>query len=95
MKLDQRVKDGYKIFTPYDTDEANEYVGSEGFFTNDITAFHDFNYNCDRIAYGRLNKINDNGIYPFYINGRDSFNFFIPAEFTDIKVLEIKFKEIK
>ena len=42
-----------------------------------------------------LKKNNDIGIYPFYTNGRELFNFFIPAEFADIKVLEIKFKEIK
>ena len=95
MKLDPRIKQGCRPFTMFDTDAAKEFIGKQGFFTNDITAFHDFNYNCNKIAYGILKTINDIGIYPFYTNGRELFNFFIPAEFADIKVLEIKFKEIK
>ena len=96
MKLDPRIKQGCKPFTMFDTDAQKSSSGNKDFFTNDITAFHDFNYNCNKIAYGILKKINDIGIYSFYTNGKRVIRiFFITQNLQILKFLEIKFKEIK
>lgn len=92
MKFDQRIKQGCKPFTMFDTDAAKEFIGKKGFFTNDLDVFHDLNANTWRIGFGTLKKVNDIINIPFFINQRYGMKYFLPLEYTEgINVLEIKF----
>lgn len=82
MKLDNKVKDNYKIFTCFDTEQVKQYVDSKGYFTNDMG---DFKYLND-CYYGTLNVVDNNSSRP-YLNKDFSryFNFFLPEEFVKQK----------
>ena len=92
MKLDPRIKQGCKPFTMFDTDAAKEFIGKQGFFTNDLDVFYDMNGNAWRIGFGTLKKVSDNVNAPFFVNQRDGLKYFLPLEYTEgIDVLEIGF----
>ena len=92
MKLDPRIKQGCKPFTMFDTDAAKEFIGKQGFFTNDLDVFHDLDANAWRIGFGTLKKVSDNVNVPFFFNQRDGLKYFLPLEYTDgINVIEIGF----
>ena len=94
MKFDPRIKKGCRPFTMFDTDAAKEFIGKQGFFTNDLDVFHDLNYNAWRIGFGTLKKVSDNVNAPFFVNQRDGLKYFLPLEYTEgIDVVEMKFKE--
>ena len=46
MKLDSRIIDGKKPLTCFDSDEAKQFIGQEGYFSNDKTDFQDLNDAC-------------------------------------------------
>ena len=90
MKFDPRIKKGCRPFTMFDTDAAKEFIGKQGFFTNDLDVFHGLNANA--IGFGTLKKVNDIINAPFFINQRYGLKYFLPLEYTEgINVLEIKF----
>lgn len=82
MKLDNKVKEDYKIFTCFDTEQAKQYVDSKGYFTNDMDEYRCLN-DC---YYGTLNVVDNNSSGP-YLNKDFSryFNFFLPEEFVKQK----------
>ena len=77
MKIDNKVKDNYKIFTCFDTEQAKQYVDTKGYFTNDIGDFK----NLDDCYYGTLNVV-DNNSSRSYLNKDFSryFEFFLPKD---------------
>lgn len=82
MKLDNKVKDNYKIFTCFDTEQAKQYVDAKGYFVNDMDEYR----RLDDCYYGTLNVVDNNGSRP-YLN-KDVpryFNFFLPEEFVKQK----------
>lgn len=89
MKLDNKVKDDYKIFTCFDTEQVKQYVDSKGYFTNDMG---DFKYLND-CYYGTLNVVDNNSSRP-YLNKDFSryFGFFLPEEFVKGKQVKKKFR---
>lgn len=94
MKLDQRIKQGCRPFTMFDTDAAKEFIGKQGFFHDQLDVFHDLNANAWRIGFGTLKKVSDNVNAPFFFNQRDGLKYFLPLEYTEgIDVVEMKFKE--
>ena len=89
MKLDNKVKEDYKIFTCFDTEQAKQYVDSKGYFTNDMDE-----YRClDDCYYGTLNVVDNNSSGP-YLNKDFSryFNFFLPEEFVKQKQAKKKYR---
>lgn len=89
MKLDNKVKEDYKIFTCFDTEQAKQYVDSKGYFTNDMG---DFKYLND-CYYGTLNVV-DNNSSRSYLN-KDVpmyFGFFLPEEFVNGKQAKKKYR---
>ena len=46
MKLDSRIIEGKKPLTCFDCDEAKQFIGQEGYFSNDKTDFQDLNDAC-------------------------------------------------
>ena len=43
MKLDPRIIEGKKPLTCFDTEMAKQFIGKEGFFTNELNKFSDLN----------------------------------------------------
>lgn len=82
MEIDNKVKNNYRIFTCFDTEQAKQYVDTKGYFTNDID---DFN-NLDDCYDGTLNVVYDNSSRPF-LNKDFSryFGFFLPEKFVKEK----------
>lgn len=92
MKIDNKVKDNYKIFTCFDTEQAKQYVDTKGYFVNDVDE-----YRClDDCYYGTLNVVDNNSSRP-YLN-RDVpryFGFFLPEEFVKQKQAKKKYRPYK
>lgn len=44
MKLDSRIIDGKKPLTCFDSDEAKQFIGQNGFFSDCATSFMDLNH---------------------------------------------------
>ena len=79
MKLDSKIINGKKPLTPFDTEEAKNYIGKECYFTNDISKF-----SCitDALAKGALTSVKDNN-EPYQHKGiLSEFNsaFILPCE---------------
>lgn len=89
MKLDNKVKEDYIIFSCFGTEQAKQYVDTKGYFTNDIGDFS----NLDDCYYGTLNVVDDNSSRS-YLN-KDVplyFNFFLPEEFVKEKQVKKKYR---
>lgn len=78
MKMDERIIDGARPFTQYDTDKAKEYLNKECYFSDHLNYFVDVKRYC---SVGKLVDIIDNGEFPFKIADHDSFYAFcLPCE---------------
>lgn len=83
MKIDNKVKEDYKIFTCFDTEQAKQYVDTMGYFTDDISDFNNFLDDC---YYDRLDGVDDNSSRPFFNKYLSKyFTFFLPEEFVKQK----------
>ena len=82
MKLDNKVKEDYIIFSCFGTEQAKQYVDTKGYFTNDIGDFNNLN-DC---YYGTLNVV-DNNSSRSYLNKDFSryFGFFLPEAYVKQK----------
>ena len=75
MNLDSRIIDK-KIFDSFEIEEAEKYLGKEGYFANSNEMFS----NLDNCIFGKLEEINDD-IKPYsdsYLN----YRYFLPNEFV-------------
>lgn len=82
MKLDSRIKQGKRPLTPFDIDEAREYVGKDCYFSNDITSFA----YLGSLNKGELTSVGDDEINPYkHIGERSSYatNFILPCEWVE------------
>jgi hypothetical protein len=85
MRLDPRIKSLSDILTCFDIEEAKQYIGQKGYFSDDIE-----HYRClDSAKYGILTEIRDSH-YQFK-EDNNSWRFFIPES----KLLEVKKKEFR
>lgn len=79
MELDKRIINDYKIYTCFDVEKAEQYIGKYGYFSDTP---EDFN-NITNCAYGILGDIDDNSSYT-YLYKDDSTNckyrLFLPEE---------------
>ena len=89
MKLDNKVKEDYIIFSCFGTEQAKQYVDCKGYFTNDIGDFS----NLDDCYYGTLNVV-DNNSSRSYLNKDFSryFGFFLPEKFVKQKQAKKKYR---
>lgn len=77
MKLDKRIDDKRaKLMTCFNTDEAKQYVGQQGYFAEKIHAYQ----NLDKTRFGTLARVDDDEV-PFKTD-RFFYQFFLPAEFV-------------
>lgn len=80
MKLDPRINNGKKPLTCFDTEEAKQFRGEQGYFSDSVTDFT----NLDNISKAILCMVNDNDWnYPFIAPspvGRA--RYFLPEKWT-------------
>ena len=89
MELDKKIKSNYKIFICFDTEKAKKYIGTQGYFTNDMSYFH----NLDDCYKGTLSVVDNNSSRP-YLNADVSryFESFLPEEFVKQKEVKKKYR---
>lgn len=76
MEKDSRIIG--KVFNVYDTQEAEKYVGSKGFFLDDDFYLRNLD-NCAGIRIGTLLAVKPATNYPYNIDGSPcDYSFFIP-----------------
>lgn len=91
MNLDKRIKDRSHIFDCFSIDEAKQYIGQKGYFTDFIENYQ----NLVNICYGTLIEIKDDG-YAFKCEvAADYWRFFIPESFLKPKSKEQENEDLK
>lgn len=76
MNLDSRIINK-KIFDSFGIEEAEKYLGKEGYFANSNEIFS----NLDNCIFGKLEEINDD-IKP-YCDSYLNYRYFLPKEFVN------------
>lgn len=93
MKLDSRIIDGKKPLTCFDTEEAKQFIGQEGYFSNKKVYFKDLNDTCRDVlqdmfdSYDNTPPFKDsndfcqnlNETYCF-VSSVSGYKYFLPAE---------------
>ena len=74
LKLDSRITDSSKIFNRLDTQEANIYIGTPGFFANSLAAFA----NLKLTNFGVLAGVENGFELQHEYTKNETFEFFIP-----------------
>ena len=79
LKLDKRIPNHNCIFTCFDTESAEQYIGKQGYFTNCYSNFA----NINSLAKGTLTKICDSSVNEkYYANvGEKYYSFFLPEDY--------------
>ena len=79
LKLDKRIPNPSCIFTCFDTECAEQYIGKQGYFTNCYSNFA----NINSLAKGTLTKICDSSVNEkYYANvGEKYYSFFLPEDY--------------
>ena len=82
MELDSRIIEGKRPLSCFDTEEAKQFDGKEGYFANSIDEFCDLNEVID----GKLFDVDDSTNIPFNCSdtvGDDYYySFFLPKEWV-------------
>lgn len=76
LELDKRISDKDKIFNRLNADEAQEYVGQAGYFSDSLAGFTDFR----TVFYGVLKEAGDFGFR--WAQDNSLFEFFLPQKFV-------------
>lgn len=77
MTLDKRIyEDRRIIFNCFSAEDAKKYVGQQGFFADEIYAYHDL----DHVDFRTLDRVDDDHV-PFCTD-KLCYQFFLPAEFV-------------
>lgn len=77
LELDKRISDKDKIFNRLNADDAKEYIGQAGYFTDSLASFTDFR----TVFYGVLREAGDFGFKGETQDNR-LFEFFLPGKFV-------------
>ena len=79
LKLDKRIPNQNCIFTCFDTECAEQYIGKQGYFTNCYTLFA----NINSLVKGTLTKICDSSVNEKYATnvGEKYYSFFLPEDY--------------
>jgi hypothetical protein len=76
LELDKRITDKTKIFNRLNADDARQYTGQAGYFTDSLAGFTDFR----TVFYGVLREAGDGG---FELENQEKvFEFFLPQKFV-------------
>lgn len=77
LELDKRILDKDKIFNRLNADDAREYIGQAGYFSDSLAGFTDFR----TVFYGVLREAGDFGFKGGTQDNR-LFEFFLPRKFV-------------
>lgn len=80
MKLDSRIIEGKKPLTCFDCEEAKQFIGQEGYFSNDKTDFQDLNAACRDVLQDVLDSYDNTP--PFKYSDFFLKNYFLPIAWT-------------
>lgn len=83
MKLDPRIMDGKKPLTCFDCEEAKQFVGQEGYFSNKKTDFQDLNDACRDVLQDVIDSYENTP--PFKCSDYIHKNYFLPIAWTKEK----------
>lgn len=78
MKLDPRIIEGKKPLTCFDAEEAKQFIGKEGFVTDELNEFRDLN---ETLKTTLKNVWSKNETYCF-ITSVTRHKYFLPAEWV-------------
>lgn len=87
MKLDPRIKSRSDILTCLDIEEAKQFIGQRGYFSDSLYCFS----NLFGIKYNILTDVKDNDL-PFKMDDGDYWRFFIPESRIIIENREKKWR---
>jgi len=89
MKLDERILPGKRPLGCLDTEEAREFIGKEGYFTDVLAAFTNMSRNKTSV----LTAIDEKAQSCFKNDsGRIKWDFFLPAEWVKPEEPENKWR---
>lgn len=79
LKLDKRIPNHNCIFTCFDTECAEQYIGKQGYFTSSYSNFA----NINNLLKGRLTGIDESLVSEKYYTdaGKRYFSFFLPEDY--------------
>jgi len=79
LKLDKRIPNQNCIFTCFDTDCAEQYIGKQGYFTSCYSNFA----NINNLLKGRLTEIDESLVSGKYYadTGEKYYSFFLPKDY--------------
>lgn len=83
MKLDSRIIDGKKPLTCFDCEEAKQFIGQEGYFSNNKVDFQDLNDTCRDVLQDVLDSYDNTP--PFKHSNDFCQNYFLPIAWTKEK----------
>lgn len=84
MKLDTRIMDGKKPLDCFDTEKANDYVGKECYFSDDMFPFANMSdkTNDSLIYRGTLLKVWPDGSDPYETDSQRFYTYCLPCEWV-------------
>ena len=79
LELDKRIPNHNCIFTCFDTESAEQYIGKQGYFTSCYSNF----VNINNLLKGTLTKIDESlATEKYYANtGEKFYSFFLPEDY--------------
>lgn len=83
MKLDKRIIEGKKPLTCFDSEEARQFIGQEGYFSNKQSDFQDLNDACREVLQDVIDSY-DNAP-PFKFSDLFRTSYFLPLAWTKEK----------
>lgn len=91
MKLDSRIIEGKRPLTCFDAEEAKQFIGKEGFFTNELNKFSDLNETPKTTLKNIWSK---NETYCFITSGT-IHKYFLPLEWVKEEKPKKKYRSYK
>ena len=80
MKLDKRIIEGKKPLTCFDSDEARQFIGQEGYFSDKKLDFQDLNDACRDVLQDVIDSYENTP--PFKHSNYIHKNYFLPLVWT-------------
>lgn len=88
MELDKRILPGKRPLTCFDTEEAKQFIGKEGYFADCTQVFT----NVRRYAKKVLTAIDEKAQRCFQAAGGNNWDYFLPAEWVTPEKPECKWR---
>ena len=94
MKLDERINKNYKLYSCFNTEQAQEYINSKGYFTDFYENFNDLR----KVFYGTCVDIDNISAFSYRLSNserKESYKFFLPEKYVKEEKEEKKLRPFK